>query len=83
MNELLRLEITSQLFSLAEPHKSRDDAELNALLSKAENLKREAEERAKQARIVALVAKIKDSTEEDRASLLQDLVSLDPRTGIP
>jgi hypothetical protein len=67
-------------FSLAEPHKSRDDAKLNTLLSKAENLKREAEERAKQARIVALVAKIKDSTGEDRASLLQDLVSLDSRT---
>lgn len=67
-------------FSLAKPHKSRDDAKLNSLLSEAEKLKREAEAQAKQARIVALVAKIKDSKGEDRARMLQDLISLDPRT---
>lgn len=67
-------------FSLAEPHKSRDDAELNALLSEAEKLQREAEAQAKHARIVALVVKIKDSKGEDRARMLQDLISLDPST---
>lgn len=73
--------------SLAEPHKSRGDSAVNDLISNAENLRREAQERAKQQRILAkkasiddLVAKIKDSKGEDRGRMLQELIALDPRT---
>jgi len=73
--------------SLAEPHKLRDDSAINDLFSKAEDLKRQAQEKLKQERILArqariadLVAKIKDSRGEDRGRMLHELLSLDPRT---
>lgn len=68
------------VFSLVEPHESRNDAGLNALLSKAQVLRREAQQRAKQERIVALVAQIKESTGDERDKQIQQLFSLDPRT---
>ncbi len=67
-------------FSLIEPHESRNDAGLYALLTKAQVLKQEAQQRAKQERIVALVTEIKGLTGAERDKQLQKLFSLDPRT---
>lgn len=69
-----------EAFSLAEPHKSRDDADLKRLVAKAEGLKREAEERARQERIARLVTKISTAEGDERIAKLDQLLSLDPNT---
>ncbi len=67
-------------FSLADPHKSRNDAELKQLVSRAESLKQETEERARQTQISELVAEIKSTKGSEREAKLKQLISLDPDT---
>lgn len=66
--------------TIASPHAFRDDAELNNLVEKAETLKKQAAERARQEKIDQLVAEIKISEGDDRLSKLEQLVQLDPNT---
>lgn len=66
--------------SLAEPHQSRNDSELSALVTKAQLMKREAEEKARQAEIAALVADIKVTQGDEREKMLQRLLKLAPNT---
>ena len=66
--------------SLAAPHQSRNDSDLNALVTRAEGLKREAAEKARQERIAALVAEIKVTQGEEREKKLERLVALAPNT---
>ncbi|MFT4176484.1 MAG: hypothetical protein QM627_07490 [Luteolibacter sp.] len=67
-------------FSLAAPHKSRNDDDLKKLILKAESLKRETEERIRQERIAQLVIEIKNAKGADRIVKLNQLLSIDPNT---
>jgi len=66
--------------SLGEPHKHREDADLDSLLEQANTLKKKAEEQKRQKRISQLVLEIKMAQGADRESKLKRLVGLDPGT---
>lgn len=67
-----------QAFSIAQPYRSRGDAEINALVSKAEELQREAAERLRQGKINLLVADLKTARGADREEKLGRLLELAP-----
>lgn len=67
-----------QAFSIAQPYRSRGDAEINALISKAEDLQREAAERLRQGKIDLLVADLKTARGADREEKLRRLLELAP-----
>ena len=66
--------------SLAFPHESRNDPELAALVSQAQQAKRAAALLVKQEKISALILEIKDSRGEDREAKLEQLLALSPNT---
>lgn len=66
--------------SLAAPHQSRNDSDLNVLVAKAEGLKRQAAEKARHEQIAALVADIKVTQGEERDKKLERLIALAPDT---
>lgn len=66
--------------SIAASHKSRNDPELNTLVAKAQDLKREELERLRQEKIAALIAEIGTTEGDDREAKLEQLLRLDPDT---
>jgi hypothetical protein len=67
-----------QAFSIAQPYRSRGDAEINALISKAEDLQREAAERLRQGKVDILVADLKTARGANREEKLGRLLELAP-----
>lgn len=65
---------------LADPHQSRNDPELNALVAKARDLQREAAERAHLKLVARLVAEIHSAQGEEREKKLERLLGLEPNT---
>ena len=66
--------------SLAAPHKSRNDPQLNALVAKAQDLRREELERLRKEKVAVLIAEISTTEGDDREAKLEQLLRLDPNT---
>jgi hypothetical protein len=66
--------------SLAQPHQSRGDSEINALIAKTYDLKRRAEEQARQEQIDQLISDIRASQGGEREAKMERLLALAPDT---
>lgn len=66
--------------TLISPHKDREDTQLEQFLSKANQLKREAQEKFRQAKIASIVKEIDGLSGEERKLKLNELIDLDPMT---
>lgn len=65
---------------LADPHQSRNDPELNALVAKAQDLRKAAAERAHAELVTRLVSEIHSAQGEEREKKLERLLGLEPNT---